>query len=126
MSERVSVELFDSERLQQIGCDQIRTQGPTILGLFDLLSRSRGLEILAQFADDADPWRFSDLERELGVAPNTLSRRLAELREFGLVEKEMRGTSPPYAEYTATPEALALKPVLQYLYRWADECTPTM
>jgi DNA-binding HxlR family transcriptional regulator len=126
MSERVSAELFDNGGVRQIDCDQIRTHGPMILGFFDLLSRSRGLEVLAQFADDADPWRFSDLERELGVPPNTLSRHLAELREFGLIEKEMRGPSPPHTEYTATSEALALKPVLQYLYRWADEFTPTM
>ena len=126
MSEPVSAELFDSERLHQIDCDRIRTQGPTILELFNLLSRSRGLEVLAQFADGAGPYRFSDLEHTLDVAPNTLSRRLAELQEFGLIEKEIRGTSPPHAEYTATQEALALKPVLQYLYLWAEESIPTI
>lgn len=111
---------FNTERIRGVSCDQIRSEGAAILGLFDLLSRSRALEVLAQFADDTGPWRFNELETELGIAPNTLTRRLTELEEFGLLTREIRETVPPHVEYTATTKALRLQPVLQYLYLWAS------
>lgn len=110
---------FNAERIGGISCDQIRSESTAILGLFDLLSRSRGLEVLAQFADDAGPWRFNELETQLGIPPNTLTRRLKELEEFGLLTREIRETVPPHVEYTATTSAIELQPVLQYLYLWA-------
>lgn len=110
---------FNTERIGGISCDQIRSESTAILGLFDLLSRSWGLEVLSQFADDAGPWRFSELETELGIPPNTLSRRLKEFEEIGLLTREIRETVPPHVEYTATTRTRELQPVLQYLYLWA-------
>lgn len=119
-STALSEEDFNTERIGGVSCDQIRAEGAAILGLFDLLSRSRALEVLAQFANDAGPWRFNELETQLGISPNTLTRRLKELEEFGLLTREIRETVPPHVEYTATTRALELQPVLQYLYLWAS------
>jgi len=110
---------FSAEQVRDVSCEQIRSEGPTILELFEVLSRSRGLEVLAQFADEAGPWRFKELENQLGIPPNTLTRRLQELEEFGLLTREVRETIPPHVQYTATKSASELQPVLQYLYRWS-------
>lgn len=110
---------FSAEQIGDVSCEQIRSEGPTILELFEVLSRSRGLEVLAQFADEAGPWRFKELETQLSIPPNTLTRRLQELEEFGLLTREVRETVPPYVQYTATESASELQPVLQYLYRWS-------
>jgi DNA-binding HxlR family transcriptional regulator len=119
-STTLSEDDFNTKRIGDISCDQIRSEGTAILGLFDLLSRSRALEVLAQFADDAGPWRFNELETQLGIPPNTLTRRLKELEEYGLLTREIQETVPPHVEYTATTSAIELQPVLQYLYLWAN------
>lgn len=120
-STALSEDDFDTERIGYISCDQIRAESTAILGVFDLLSRSRALEVLAQFADDAGPWRFNELETQLGIPPNTLTRRLTELEEFGLLRRETQEAVPPHVAYTATPKAIELQPVLQYLTLWAKK-----
>ncbi len=66
------------------------------------------------------PRRFSGLKRDLpGISANTLSQRLAELEERGLVR---RARLPPPASvqvYEATEWGLEAAPVLRSLGRWA-------
>lgn len=120
----LTVETFEASVLDDIDCEQIRAEGQTILRLLEVLGRSRALAVLSQFADDAGPWRFSELQSRLGVPSNTLSRRLTELVEFGLLTRERRAAVPPHVEYRATAKALELRPVLQYLFLWASDHGP--
>ncbi|CAN5572868.1 helix-turn-helix domain-containing protein [soil metagenome] len=62
--------------------------------------------------------RFDEFESNLGIAPNTLSRRLAGLVEAGLLERTQYSDRPPRQEYVVTDRARELRPVLVALYTW--------
>ncbi|WP_199725579.1 helix-turn-helix domain-containing protein [Haloarcula sp. Atlit-7R] len=51
----------------------------TVSELLDLLGKAHTMAILREFAFSEGPLRFSDLETELGISPNTLLERLKEL-----------------------------------------------
>lgn len=90
--------------------------------LFTLLGRSHAMAVLFYLVkDDQRPWRFSELEERLGISPNTLSSRLEELVEAGLLTRESYDEIPPRVEYEATQRALDLAPVFEQLREWAEE-----
>ncbi|MFE3191214.1 winged helix-turn-helix transcriptional regulator [Nocardia sp. NPDC059240] len=61
--------------------------------------------------------RFTEFQRGLGIAPNILTKRLAEFVEIGIFEQ--RG-APGHTEYTLTDKGLDLKPVILALTAWGD------
>jgi DNA-binding HxlR family transcriptional regulator len=89
--------------------------------LLDLLGKAHAMAVLREFAFAEGPLRFSDLESELSVAPNTLSVRLSELVEAGLLARESYDEIPPRVEYEPTPKAEALFPAFGHFHRWACE-----
>ncbi len=63
--------------------------------------------------------RFQDLQDSLaGIAPNTLSARLKELEENGLVERQSYSDHPPRLEYQLTPKGKSLGPVIKAMRDW--------
>lgn len=70
--------------------------------------------------------RFSDLQDQLGLSPNTLSARLKKLEEAGIVVRSMYSTHPPRAEYALTDKGRALAPVMDALYDWGMAQTPDL
>lgn len=65
--------------------------------------------------------RFSTLEKSIAdINPRTLSRRLDELEEHGIIEKR---TSPETSriEYTLTPKGEDLVPVLRQMAEWGTK-----
>jgi DNA-binding HxlR family transcriptional regulator len=96
--------------------------GHPATGLFSLLGRSHAMAILFYVVrEERRPWRFSELERTLGISPNTLSNRLEELVDAGLLERDSYDEIPPRVEYTATQRALDLAPVFERLRDWAEK-----
>jgi DNA-binding HxlR family transcriptional regulator len=93
----------------------------TVTELLDLFGRAHAMGILSAFAFADGPLRFSELEGELDVAPNTLSARLSELTEAGLLDREAYDEVPPRVEYTPTERAESLFPVFAHLHHWAIE-----
>ncbi|MEZ3114736.1 winged helix-turn-helix transcriptional regulator [Halobaculum sp. MBLA0147] len=93
----------------------------TVADLLDLLGRAHAMAVLSTFAFSEEPLRFSDLEDELEIAPNTLSTRLSELTEAGLLDRTAYDEIPPRVEYTPTERAEALFPVFAHLHHWAIE-----
>ena len=91
----------------------------TVVELLDLLGRAHAMEILSTFAFAQEPLRFSDIETRLEIAPNTLSARLSELTEAGLLDREAYDEIPPRVEYTPTERAEGLFPVFAHLHHWA-------
>jgi DNA-binding HxlR family transcriptional regulator len=67
------------------------------------------------------PLRFQELAQGLpGVAPNTLSARLKELEERGVIAARLYERHPPRNEYYLTEKGEALRPVLKSLRAWGE------
>jgi DNA-binding HxlR family transcriptional regulator len=71
------------------------------------------------------PRGFNDLARAVGGCnPATLSRRLDELAELGVVTKRVESTMPPRTCYTLTRAGRALDGVVQAIERWGERHLP--
>ena len=64
--------------------------------------------------------RFDQFQKSLGIAPNMLTRRLAELVEQGLLEKRRYQDHPPRDEYVLTARGHDFWPVLIALMDWGN------
>ncbi len=62
--------------------------------------------------------RFDEFERNLGIAPNMLTRRLKALVETGLLERRLYSEHPPRYEYLLTARGREFIPVLVMLHAW--------
>jgi DNA-binding HxlR family transcriptional regulator len=63
--------------------------------------------------------RFTEFQRSLGIAPNILTKRLAEFVEAGIFELRP-GDAGGHAEYVLTSKGLDLQPVIVALTTWGD------
>ncbi|EFW93742.1 hypothetical protein ZOD2009_01325 [Haladaptatus paucihalophilus DX253] len=105
------------DRLDEYGENQ---QKETVTELFTLLGRAYALPVLHLFSMNEGPLRFSDIEDRLDVSPTTLSKRLSELTEAGLLTRRSYDEIPPRVEYEPTDAANGLAPVFIHLYEWAS------
>ena len=64
--------------------------------------------------------RFDALQKTLGIAPNTLARRLEALVEAGLLEPRRYSHRPPRDEYVATARGRDLDTVILALLAWGN------
>jgi DNA-binding HxlR family transcriptional regulator len=63
--------------------------------------------------------RFSELRASLaGISPKTLTDRLRELEQHGLVERVIYAEIPPRVEYSLTSRGRTLEPVISALADW--------
>jgi len=68
------------------------------------------------------PKRFGELEKSVsGVNPRTLSQRLDDLGQHGIVTKSTYAEVPPRTEYTLTQKGVDLVPVLKQMAAWGDK-----
>ena len=67
------------------------------------------------------PARFAELARAIpGITEGMLSARLRELKELGLVDREVSQGPPISSTYRLTKRGEALRPGLLALGRWAE------
>ena len=64
--------------------------------------------------------RFDDLQRNLGISPSSLARRLTALTAAGLLERRRYSERPPRDEYVLTESGRAFQPVLLAIYAWSE------
>jgi DNA-binding HxlR family transcriptional regulator len=62
--------------------------------------------------------RFDEFQRSLGISTSSLTRRLNELVDAGVLEKRSYSERPPRHEYVLTPAGEDLKPVVVALAAW--------
>ena len=63
--------------------------------------------------------RFGELRKSLlGVSPKTLSERLKELEEKGVVTRTAYATIPPTVEYALTEKGKSLHPIIKAMKLW--------
>lgn len=74
------------------------------------------------------PKRFGELERSLssngrgaGISPRTLSQRMDDLEEHGIVSKHMFAEAPPRCEYSLTQKGQDLVPILKQMAVWGEK-----
>jgi DNA-binding HxlR family transcriptional regulator len=83
-----------------------------------LLERRWTLSILYVSVEGAE--RFNEFLRALGpIPPTTLTARLTELVDAGLLERRVLDTKPPGVEYSLTPLGRTFEPILRALRRCA-------
>ncbi|GLO45734.1 transcriptional regulator [Pseudomonas putida] len=62
--------------------------------------------------------RFDEFQHSLGIASNTLTRRLTDLVTAGLLERRPYQNNPPRFEYLLTEAGRDLRPVILTLMAW--------
>ncbi|MBR2215942.1 MAG: helix-turn-helix transcriptional regulator [Selenomonadaceae bacterium] len=73
-----------------------------------------------------EPVRFNDLRRYLKtVADKTLSQKLKELENDGLISRYVYNQMPPKVEYSLTERGHSLMAVLDKLCDWGNENRPS-
>ena len=65
--------------------------------------------------------RFSDMQRNLGIARNILSTRLQTLVSSEILERVRYSLEPERYEYKLTPSGRDLYPAIVTLMRWGDK-----
>jgi DNA-binding HxlR family transcriptional regulator len=64
--------------------------------------------------------QFAEFQERLGIAPNTLTRRLEKLCGHGILLRHRYRDHPPRDEYHLTKKGLALLPILLALGEWGN------
>lgn len=68
------------------------------------------------------PVRFNEMQRQIGaITYKVLSAQLKELETDGLVTRKEFPQIPPKVEYSLTPRAQTLLPVLEQLCEWGEK-----
>lgn len=68
------------------------------------------------------PKRFCELEKSVGnINPRTLSQRLDDLEEHGIVTRQSFAELPPRTEYSLTEKGADLIPVLKQMAAWGEK-----
>ena len=86
----------------------------------DLLGKSHVLDLLHFFCTIDEPVRFNELKRQLRITATTLSRRLEDLRQQGLISREAYPEVPARVEYALSQRGQTLGPVLESVFGWVD------
>jgi DNA-binding HxlR family transcriptional regulator len=65
--------------------------------------------------------RFGQLKSSLaGIPPKTLTERLRDLEDQGIVSRVQFPEIPPRVEYTLTPKGEALSPIIDAMAEWGS------
>jgi DNA-binding HxlR family transcriptional regulator len=90
-------------------------------GVMDLLSRRYAMQLVC-VVDAIGPARYGEIEATFAeVSSSTLSTRLDELVDAGLLHREQYAEIPPRVEYELTDTGQELSALLEPLLEWAEE-----
>ena len=68
------------------------------------------------------PKRFCELEKSVGsINPRTLSQRLDDLEQYGIITRQSFAEVPPRTEYSLTKKGEDLLPVLKQMAAWGTK-----
>jgi DNA-binding HxlR family transcriptional regulator len=90
-------------------------------GVLDLLASRYAIQVVC-VVGALGPVRYGEIESAFGdVSSSTLSTRLSELTDAGLLDRERYAEIPPRVEYELTDDGAALYDRLVPLVEWAAE-----
>lgn len=87
--------------------------------ILEQLTKSKALHILMVLDRSPTPLRFSNLKELVDAPSTTVSRRLKELEDFGLVQR-IHDNDVKATLYAATDDTKSLSPVMQSMFDWAS------
>jgi DNA-binding HxlR family transcriptional regulator len=84
-----------------------------------LITKRGTLEILIPLCCSTDPVRYKKFRQAMkGFSTRTLTNRLDELRENGIIERYRYNEIPPRVEYRLTSKGMELATAIVDLLRW--------
>ena len=89
--------------------------------LLRVLSKSKMLHVLYALGMGNGGLRFSELKKSSLADSTTLTRRLTELEEIGMIARTELSTTPSAVEYHFTESYDILKPILEGLLHYGLE-----
>lgn len=90
-------------------------------GVMDRLARKHAIQVVC-VVGALQPVRYGEIEDAFGdVSSSTLSTRLEELTEAGLLARERYAEIPPRVEYELTADGEELRTLLEPLLRWVED-----
>jgi len=87
--------------------------------LLSLLGRSKMLKVMHVLNQHGEGIRFNELKTNVDTSATTLSRRLGELEEFGLISRTELPTLPMTVTYRLTDAGISLMPRVEGMFEWA-------
>jgi DNA-binding HxlR family transcriptional regulator len=84
----------------------------------DLLSRRHAMTIIWLLQQE-EPRRFNQIKRAIDINPVTLTQRLNELEQAGILSRKTFNETPPRVEYALTAKGRDLVPLMDQLSKWA-------
>ncbi len=93
----------------------------SIEGIIKLLSKKWALLIIGLIGNH-EKIRFNEIMKNLKtINPTTLSDRLTELNDAGLVKKEIFPEIPPRVEYSLTQDGFEVREAMIPLMKWVSK-----
>ena len=69
------------------------------------------------------PWRFNELKKDLdGISQKVLTDSLRSMEADGLLTRTVYPEVPPRVEYTLTELGYSLRPILEAMRVWGEDC----
>ncbi|MFX1256375.1 MAG: winged helix-turn-helix transcriptional regulator [Promethearchaeota archaeon] len=88
-------------------------------GIINVISKKWALVIIGTISNHKK-LRFNELMNNIiGISPKTLSDRLKELKEVGLIKREAFTEIPPRVEYSLTQDGVEIRDAMLPLMEWA-------
>lgn len=92
-----------------------------LTGVVDTLSRKYAMQLVS-IVGAHDSLRFGEIEAHLtSASSSTISKRLSEFEEAGLIARTQHAEIPPRVEYTLTDGGHEVRERLEPLLQWAEE-----
>ena len=99
-------------------CDPVFARVDKLLAL---LTKSKLLHILYILNIKNSSMRFSEIKKNVDSSSTTISRRLKELEENGLIARNINPSMPVTVTYQLTEDAQFIAPTIQSMYDWIVE-----
>lgn len=102
-------------------CDVDGTCYCPLTGVITVLSRKYAMQLISIIGAH-ESLRFAEIEAHLSSASTTtISKRLSEFQEAGLISRTQYGEIPPRVEYALTADGEAVRTRLEPLLEWVTE-----
>ncbi len=87
--------------------------------ILGIIGKKHTLDIIRILVYD-QPVRFNSLQREINGSPKTLTDRLNEMCELGIINREAFAEIPPRVEYSLSEKGMGLIPVMNAIKEWVQ------